>query len=663
MNRSAVTSSVNAREEIISLIKQYKSYVIGAAILGLIITASLLTYSSSNKKVNPNVEFIELQNPDINKYDLDYIIEETEQDAIVENSKQNIDQYLRSYHGGKHRLSLKHVHRNYTDLLRTCGILEAQLKWNKSSTMLFSSNTSRSPSFFSNFMDLFSRESNSNNNNVGGENYYDVDTKIKDTRKKNENLYNNDDKISLYSLIKVFHQHKYFHKNSTDKIAKSINSTGNHNRNNQVKFINRIDFVNIGINDQSILMSDEIIYKDFNVSGMILTTNPLYFAKLQETIQHVAKQTRDIRIQFDTVKQYSQNINKLLQVEDHNDQNNNDFKNNNIDQNIDIISIKGNDFECQALENILRYRHRSQHQRYIDNLPKIIEISFNYIFPPPLKFIIQTPSHLFQHKKAHYMYGCSIEYLTNHMLHKYGYQLVELTPKQTAIYVLNKYSKTLKLKTYSNTLNLIEKYYTYFQNQRKKIEYEKKYLEKSNPFLLDDDTDIKPFFNHDIENTIGAISYENYDSIRKAVKSDSTKKQENDNDMTLKSYYNVKNALNLVLTWVLDGFHKQDGILELGCSDYLLEFKFDGDPTCSGISRCSKKENGLIATYKEQSNSNGRAHTNYLNTAGIGKLGFLILIFLTCTVTITCLALSRAICKEQDYKIAKFLRYGRGKWD
>ena len=109
MNRSAVTSSVNAREEIISLIKQYKSYVIGAAILGLIITASLLTYSSSNKKVNPNVEFIELQNPDINKYDLDYIIEETEQDAIVENSKQNIDQYLRSYHGGKHRLSLKHL--------------------------------------------------------------------------------------------------------------------------------------------------------------------------------------------------------------------------------------------------------------------------------------------------------------------------------------------------------------------------------------------------------------------------------------------------------------------------------------------------------------------------------------------------------------------------
>jgi hypothetical protein len=122
--------------------------------------------------------------------------------------------------------------------------------------------------------------------------------------------------------------------------------------------------------------------------------------------------------------------------------------------------------------------------------------------------------------------------------------------------------------------------------------------------------------------------------------------------------------LYLILKWISDGFHKQDGILKLGCNDYLLEFKFDGDPACSGVNRCIKDKNGKIDIYKKRFKST-HVHANYFNTAGIGKLSVLILIFLTCAVTIVCLALTRFICKEQDYKIAKLLRYGNrgGKWD
>ena len=46
----------------------------------------------------------------------------------------------------------------------------------------------------------------------------------------------------------------------------------------------------------------------------------------------------------------------------------------------------------------------------------------------------------------------------------------------------------------------------------------------------------------------------------------------------LNSYYDVTHAMGLVLSWVMRGFHKQDGILKLGCDDYLLKFTFDGDP-------------------------------------------------------------------------------------
>lgn len=73
----------------------------------------------------------------------------------------------------------------------------------------------------------------------------------------------------------------------------------------------------------------------------------------------------------------------------------------------------------------------------------------------------------------------------------------------------------------------------------------------------------------------------------------------------------------------------------------------------------------LIFIKKHLKNKSTHVHANYFNAAGMGKLSFLILIFLTCAVTIVCLALARFICKEQDYKIAKLLRYGNrgGKWD
>ena len=107
-----------------------------------------------------------------------------------------------------------------------------------------------------------------------------------------------------------------------------------------------------------------------------------------------------------------------------------------IGDEVDVLRIQGKDFECEVLEKILL-----QHQKHGNQLPLIVEISYNYIFPPPIKFIIQTPSHLFNSLKAHYMYGCSIEYLRQDVFESAGYELVELTMEHTAIFLRRSIAK------------------------------------------------------------------------------------------------------------------------------------------------------------------------------------------------------------------------------
>ena len=84
MNHRSVASSVNAREELISSIKQYQIHIACTTILTLLIIIfftpffSLRTTTSSKHMASSslNAEFIELQNPSIDKYELEYIVDE-----------------------------------------------------------------------------------------------------------------------------------------------------------------------------------------------------------------------------------------------------------------------------------------------------------------------------------------------------------------------------------------------------------------------------------------------------------------------------------------------------------------------------------------------------------------------------------------------------------
>ena len=72
-----------------------------------------------------------------------------------------------------------------------------------------------------------------------------------------------------------------------------------------------INFVDIGVNNQQVFASHENIYRSFNISGTIVTTNAVYFAKLQEVIQN-RYASQSITIRFETVEKYSNNIHRLI---------------------------------------------------------------------------------------------------------------------------------------------------------------------------------------------------------------------------------------------------------------------------------------------------------------------------------------------------------------
>ena len=89
MNHRSVASSVNAREELISSIKQYQIHIVCTTILTLLIIIfftsifSLTTTTSSKHMASSslNAEFIELQNPSIDKYELDHIVDEINEES------------------------------------------------------------------------------------------------------------------------------------------------------------------------------------------------------------------------------------------------------------------------------------------------------------------------------------------------------------------------------------------------------------------------------------------------------------------------------------------------------------------------------------------------------------------------------------------------------
>ena len=106
--------------------------------------------------------------------------------------------------------------------------------------------------------------------------------------------------------------------------------------------------------------------------------------------------------------------------------------------------------------------------------------------------------------------------------------------------------------------------------------------------------------------------------------------------------------MGLVLSWVMRGFHKQDGVLKLGCDDYLLKFTFDGDPICSGVDRCTKDLTGTIGKYKKRFVSHGQQRLNFFSAAGFGSVGMILVLFVVCTVITICLALIRNVCKKYE---------------
>ena len=588
-----------ARDDIIAVAKHYRWYAVGAtSFLALIALFTL----SSGRHMPPNADFIALQNPQANEYELEYMLDEVAEEASAGNSKQNIDHFLRRKRHDYGSL-FGQTDSNYTYLMLKCQNLESKLKSKELALLPSRSNTSFLYSFISRYFSTRVNPEAKNHQNKTGEAI---------------------GVLSLHRLLREIYSMGLF----DDKQKDFVNTASNGEIQKRPATIN---FVDIGVNSQQVFASHENIYRSFNISGTIVTTNAIYFAKLQEVIQnHYASQS--ITIRFETVEKYSSGIHRLI-------------KNANlaIGDEIDVLRIQGKDFECEVLEKILLQQKKRGNQ-----LPLIVEISYNYIFPPPIKFIIQTPSHLFNNLKAHYMYGCSIEYLRQDVFERAGYELVELTMEHTAIFLRRSIAKRLKVSTYSDSLSLIKLYHHRYQSfpsavkpLSKKMKYDTSWAKK---FLIDNDDDIKPFFNRKIGNRINSVS--------------PTQIQQNHiNGMlekgNLDSCYDVTHAMGLVLSWVMGGFHKQDGILKLGCDDYLPKFTFDGDPTCSGVDRCTKDAINRISKYKKQFISHGQRSLNFFNTAGFGSVGMIMLLFVVCTVVTICLALIQNLCKnyEQNARI------------
>ena len=71
-----------SRDDIIALAKQYRWHVVGAtSAFGLIVLFAL----SSSQHMAPNSDFIALQNPQVNEYELEYMLDEVAEEASIGN--------------------------------------------------------------------------------------------------------------------------------------------------------------------------------------------------------------------------------------------------------------------------------------------------------------------------------------------------------------------------------------------------------------------------------------------------------------------------------------------------------------------------------------------------------------------------------------------------
>ena len=125
-----------ARDDVIAVVKLYRWHVVGAtSVLGLIVLFAL----SSSQHMAPNSDFIALQNPQVDEYELEYMLDEMAEEASVDNSKQNIDHFLRRKRHD-YRSFFGQSESNYTHLLHTCQKVEYKLKSEELALLPSSSN-------------------------------------------------------------------------------------------------------------------------------------------------------------------------------------------------------------------------------------------------------------------------------------------------------------------------------------------------------------------------------------------------------------------------------------------------------------------------------------------------------------------------------------------